>query len=359
MAPASVFATLGETVARPAAKPSTPARHRDLARCAAASFALAVALVPTAVAQVPGMPSDETERAWYTTFMTRFNARVLPSFSIDPETQSRVEGIWDAMVLRLFGGKAQRPSPFDQYPLLSFVDDRFMVMKTRTASGDDSYVVRSDEALQMPTLTSTLTQYLDSTIYPSLQAIAFEEKAKIEQHADYQPRLVQLAAQNPYQHGMPIRVPEMGPFKNRVVAFTGLNGRLSAADVADYEASKWSARDGRVVGVMRSYRWGLAVELADFEDQGRVVCRYRFVREVAAVRDTFIGQDRRGVLLRQPRLGPVVEVSGCVADCGEATSWQRIYPEAEAETKAARRPRPAPAFEPPVPPESSVMPGPG
>src|SRR4029079_1652486 len=54
---------------------------------------------------------------------------------------------------------------------------------------------------------------------------------------------------------------------------------------------------------------------------------YRFVREVAAVKDSFVGEGRRGVLLRQPRLGAVVEISGCLADCDDSARWARIYPE--------------------------------
>jgi hypothetical protein len=300
---------------------------------------LVIGLEPAAFAQVPGMPEDESDRAWYTSFMTRFNARVVPSFRLDPDLQSRVARAWDAMMLRLSEEKETQPTPFDQYPLLSFVDDRFVVMKTRTPDGGETFVVRSDEALRTPTLTSTLVDYLDRTIYPSLHTIALEEKAKIEQHPSYQPVLAQLAAQNPYQHGMPIRVPELGPFRNRVVAFTGPGGRLSSSDVARFDEQKWEAGRGRVVTVTRASRWGHAVELADLEQDGAVVCRYRLVREIAAVRDTFVGVDRRGVLLRQPRLGPIVEVSGCTANCDSAESWTRIYPDAAPEPPREPRDR--------------------
>ena len=349
MATASGFANESETAARAAsALPSTHSEHPPrFGHCLAACLVVAAAAAPAAVAQVPGMPADENERAWYTSFMTRFNARVLPSFSVDPDAQSRVARAWNAMVLRVAGGEDLQPSPLDQYPLLSFVDDRFVVMKTRTPKGEESFVVRSDEALEMPTLTSTLVDYLDHTIYPSLQAIALEEKAKLEQHPDYQPGLAQLAAQNPYQHGMGIRVPELGPFKNRVVAFTGVGGRLSEADVALYEERKWSARGNKVIGVMRAHRWGVAVELADLERGGEVVCRYRLVREVAAVRDTFVGEARRGVLLRQPRLGPVIEVSGCVADCDRPDSWTRIFPEVDATNDREPRRQRQPLLPPP------------
>jgi hypothetical protein len=328
MATATVIAAPSETAARTASSPSPHSQHTPLpVRCLAASCLLAAALASAAAAQVPGMPADEKERAWYTSFMARFNARVLPSFRVDPEVQSRVAKVWEAMVLRVTGGRDRQPSPLEQYPLLSFVDDRFVVMKTQTPRGEETFVVRSDEALQMPTLSSTLVDYLDQTIYPSLQAIALEEKARIEQHPGYEPRLSQLAAQNPYQHGLPIRVPDLGPFKNRMVAFSGLGGRLSAAEVAEYEERKWNGGKGKVVTVMRPSRWGVAVELADLEVDGQLVCRYRLVREVAAVRDTYVGEKRRGVLLRQPHLGPVVEVSGCLADCDEAASWAPIFPE--------------------------------
>ena len=51
------------------------------------------------------------------------------------------------------------------------------------------------------------------------------------------------------------------------------------------------------------------------------------MREVAAVKDEFIGEGRRGVLLRQPRLGAVTEISGCLGGCEDAAHWSRIYPE--------------------------------
>src|SRR5262245_23211163 len=52
-------------------------------------------------AELPGAPADETERAWYATFMTRFNARVGPSFHVDPELVAKVSRAWDGMVERL------------------------------------------------------------------------------------------------------------------------------------------------------------------------------------------------------------------------------------------------------------------
>lgn len=344
MATVPVIAERSETAARSAC-PLPPATSRQVGpgTCLATALVVASVFVPALGAQVPGLPEDEGERAWYTAFMTRFNARVLPSFRVDPEIQARVARVWDAMVLRVAGERSVQPSPLDQYPLLSFVDDRFVVMKTRTTAGEESFVVRSDEALAMPTLSSTLVEYLDRSVYASLQTIAEEEKAKIEQHPDYEPRLSQLAAQNPYQHGLPIRVPDLGPFTNRMVAFSGLNGRLGAAEVERFEEQKWTGRSDQVVGLRREHRWGVAVELADLEHDGEVVCRYRLVRPVAAVRDTFVGERRRGVLLRQPRLGPVVEVSGCVADCDEPASWTRIYPEAD---RQEERPRPRRALPP-------------
>lgn len=41
---------------------------------------------------------------------------------------------------------------------------------------------------------------------------------------DYEPRLKQLAAQNPFLHGLPIRVPEMRPFENGPVVFGDRGG---------------------------------------------------------------------------------------------------------------------------------------
>ncbi len=146
---------------------------------------------------------------------------------------------------------------------------------------------------------------------------------------DYQPRLEQLAAQNPFLHGLPIRVPELGPFKNRLVVFGGRGGRLSAADTAGYERRKWEAGARQVTGVMRNQQWGVAVEVADLVEDGRTVCSYRLVREVAAVKDDFVGEGRRGVLLRQPRLGALLEISGCVGGCEDKTRWTRIFPEVE------------------------------
>ena len=88
---------------------------------------------------------------------------------------------------------------------------------------------------------------------------------------------------------------------------------------------------------------------------GDVIFHYRTVREVAAVDDTFIGEDRRGVLLRQPRLGPVLEVSGCLAACEQAASWKRIYPEDDGETGPQRVPTRGPgiAVEDAAPPRSA------
>ncbi|HXT22300.1 MAG TPA: hypothetical protein VN923_16215, partial [Thermoanaerobaculia bacterium] len=279
--------------------------------------------------QIPGLPTDEQERAWYTTFMARFNARVTPSLRVDPELEARVARVWDSMVLRLTGGKGAHPTPLDQYPLLSFVDDRFLVMKIKDPRGKETFVVRADDGQQVPTLSSTLVTYLDDVIYPSLQAIAEEERQKLVQHADYEPSLQQLSAQNPFQHGLPIRVPEMGPFKNRLLVFTGRGGRLSDAETTDYERRKWEGEGRRVVGVVRNQQWGVAVEVADLVEHGRTVCRYRFVREVAAVKDAFVGEGRRGVLLRQPRLGSLLEISGCLDGCDQAAQWTRIFPEVE------------------------------
>ena len=341
MATVPVIAGRSETALRSTRllPPATSHHHPRSGACLATALLLATAFVPALGAQVPGLPEDEGERAWYMTFMSRFNARVLPSFRVDPEIQSRVARVWDAMVLGLARERSAQPSPLDQYPLLSFVDDRFVVMKTPSTVGEESFVVRSDEALAMPTLTSSLVEYLDRSVYASLRTIAEEEKAKLEEHPDYEPRLAQLAAQNPYQHGLPIRVPDLGPFKNRMVAFTGLNGRLTASEIARYDQQKWTGRPDQVVGLMHQHRWGVAIELADLEHGGEVMCRYRLVRPVAAVRDSFIGKDRRGVLVRQPRLGPVIEISGCLANCEEPTSWARIYPEAEVEEEQPQRPR--------------------
>ena len=157
------FAKASERAAPPATSPSSPRseRPRERARLLAVCALMAGALVPASYAEVPGAPTDAAERVWYTSFMTRFNARVRPSFSVDPEIQSRVVRVWDAMVMRVTELQERQASPLDQYPLLSFVDDRFVVMKARTPRGEDTFVVRSQEALAMPTLTSTLVDYLD------------------------------------------------------------------------------------------------------------------------------------------------------------------------------------------------------
>jgi len=328
MATASIFARESETAVR--RTPLSSARIPVLAvpRLVPAIVLMAVLDSPCgAAAAVPGMPADATERAWYTTFMTRFNARVVPSFEVDPGLEAKVAHVWDEMVRRIAGGRGPRPTPLAQYPLLSFVDDRFLVLKIEAPHGRESFVVRDGADGQVPTLTSTLEGYLDDVIYPSLLSIAVEEKEKITSHPEYEPQLAQLSAQNPFQHGLPIRVPEMGPFKNRLVVFTGYGSRLSDADTAAYEQQKWDAGERRVVGVMRDHRWGVAVEFADLTEAGRVVCHYRAVREVSAVKDTFVGVGRRGVLLRQPRLGAVVEVSGCTDGCEAAAAWTRIFPE--------------------------------
>jgi hypothetical protein len=328
MATTSVFAKKSETANGPARSPiirqaSMPA----LLRACVAALPLC-ALGTAAAAQVPGMPEDAGERVWYTTFMTRFNARVLPSFRVDSDLESRLSRAWDAMVERMIaGGKGREPSPLEQYPLLGFVDDRFVVMRATTSRGKATFVVRGEELRDVPTLSSTLDSYLRDAIYPSLRAIAEEERQKIAQHPDYQPRLGQLSAQNPYQHGLAIRVPDMGPFKNRRIVFSGPGGRLSAVETAEYEASKWSAGGRQVTGVMRPQRWGVAVEELELVQRGAVVCRYQLVREVAAVTDTFVGEGRRGVLVRQPTLGAVLAVRGCVAGCDQPAAWTRIHPE--------------------------------
>lgn len=335
MATASVSARESETAVRrfPLSSARIPV---VVARLVPAVVLIAALDSPCdAATPIPGMPTDAAERAWYTTFMTRFNARVVPSFQIDRDLEARVAQVWDQMVQRIAGGRGTRPTPLDQYPLLSFVDDQFLVMKIKTPRGRDSYVVRDGADGQMPTLGSTLEGYLDDVIYPSLMAIAEDEKAKLESHPDYEPRLAQLSAQNPFQHGLPIRVPDMGPFKNRMVVFTGYGKRLSAADTAVYEQEKWDVGERKIVGVVRDHRWGVAVEFADLTEAGEVVCHYRAVREVSAVKDTFVGVGRRGVLLRQPRLGAVVEVSGCTGECDASTGWRRIYPEVDAKAATA------------------------
>ncbi|HET9765764.1 MAG TPA: hypothetical protein VFS60_02885 [Thermoanaerobaculia bacterium] len=334
----SGFSAEHERAARRSRFPSTTRHHRLLGiRCAVGLLLIAGFVSGARAAQVPGLPTDEAERAWYTTFMTRFNARVTPSFRVDAELEGKVGRLWDAMVLRLRGGKGAHPTPLDQYPLLSFVDDRFLVMKIQDARGRETFVVRAEEGQRLPTLSSTLVAYLDDVIYPSLRAIAEEERQKLLAVPDYQPGLDQLAAQNPFLHGLPIRVPEMGPFKNRLVVFGGRGGRLSGADTAGYERRKWEAGPRRVVGVMRDQPWGVAVEVADLVEDGRTVCSYRLVREVAAVKDDFVGEGRRGVLLRQPRLGSLIEVSGCLDGCDQAKQWTRIFPEAAKERVAPSR----------------------
>jgi hypothetical protein len=313
---------------------------------AGAGLLLAAGFAAAASAAVPltPLPDDETGRAWHATFTARLDARVVPHLKVDAELASRVSRLWDSMVQRLTGGKGSPPTPLEQYPLLSFVDDRFLVMKVKDVRGKDTFVVRADESQNVPTLSSTLSEYLGGVVYPSLQGIAEEERQKMVEHPAYEPRLEHLSAQNPYLHGLPIRVPEMGPFKNRIVAFSGIAGRLTPTDTARFDDVKWKAGSRRVVGVIRNYPWGVAVERADLVEGGAVVCRYRLVREVAAVKDSFVGEGRQGVLLRQPRLGPVLEVSGCLADCEDAASWTRIFPEPGAERPplpgATRRPRP-------------------
>jgi hypothetical protein len=333
------FSAEREKAARRSPVPSKSRRHQTLVARFAVGLLLTAGLIPCLRAsQIPGLPTDEGERAWYTAFMARFNARVTPSFRVDPELEARVARVWDSMVARLNGGKGAHPTRLDQYPLLSFVDDRFLVMKIKNPRGRESFVVRADDGQQVPTLSSTLVTYLDDVIYPSLQAIAEEERQKIVEHPDYEPSLQQLSAQNPFLHGLPIRVPEMGPFKNRLLVFTGRGGRLSEAETADYEQRKWQAGSRKVVGVLRNQQWGVAVELADLVEHGRTVCSYRFVREVAAVKDAFVGEGRRGVLLRQPRLGSLLEISGCSDGCDQAERWTRIFPEAE---KGSAAPRPS------------------
>jgi hypothetical protein len=337
MANAAGFAPMRGTASDPRSLPS----HRHPTGRACLVSLLGWGLAAAAAAQVPGAPSDEGERAWYTSFMARFHARVLPSFQVDGELESKLTRAWDGMVERLVArGEGGRPSPLDQYPLLGFVDDQFVVMRTTTPRGRETFVVRSEELDGVPTLTTTLQEYLQGAIYPSLQAIAFEERDRILRQPDYQPRLEQLSAHNPYQHGVPIRVPDMGPFKNRILFFTGPGGRLAAAEVAEYEQRKWGAAGGgQVVGLMRPQRWGLAVEETELVQRGEVVCRYRLVREVAAVADTFVGEGRRGVLLRQPRLGAVLQVSGCVGGCDDPSRWTRIHPEPGGDAPASLQSR--------------------
>src|SRR6185436_4703669 len=107
---------------------------------------LTAGLIPCVrAAEMPGIPTDATERAWYTAFMTRFNARVVPSFRVAPELEAKVARVWDSMVMRVTGGKGAHPTPLDQYPLLSFVDDRFLVIKIQDSHGKDTYVVRADD----------------------------------------------------------------------------------------------------------------------------------------------------------------------------------------------------------------------
>jgi len=341
------FSAEREKAARRSRFPSCRRHHRTLVARCAVGLLLAAAFAPCLRAsQIPGLPSDEKERAWFTTFMARFNARVIPSFKVDPDLEARVARVWDSMVLRLHGGKGAHPTPLDQYPLLSFVDDRFLVMKIKDPRGKETFVVRADDGGQVPTLSSTLETYLDDVIYPSLQAIAEEERQRLVEHPDYEPSLQQLSAQNPFVHGLPIRVPEMGPFKNRLLVFTGRGGRLSADETAAYEQRKWEAGSRQVTGVLRNQQWGVAVEVADLVEQGRTVCSYRFVREVAAVKDDFVGEGRRGVLLRQPRLGSLLVISGCLDGCDRAERWTRIFPEVEKGRQAPPRPS---AFPPMLP----------
>lgn len=337
-----VIATTSEAAPRCASAPLRA--HRSPPLLVRFAGALALGLTASGAVAQPGLPAgagDEADRAWHTAFMARFNARVLPSFYVDPELQARLVSAWDGMVSRL-GGRSSAPSPLDQYPLLGFADDRFVVMRLTTARGKESFVVRSPELQGAPTLSSTLGRYLDEVVYPSLEAIALEEREKILRHPGYEPDLAQLAAHNPYQHGHFLRVPEMGPFRNRMVAFTGPGGRLAASEIAEYEERKWGASPREVTAVKRPQRWGIAVELADLVQRGELVARYRLVREVAAVEDRFIGEGRRGVLLRRPRLGPILRVSGCVAECDDPARWTTIYPEEQPAARPPGRRAPSP-----------------
>lgn len=69
---------------------SAPHHPRILGLCCAVSLLLAGGLVPAFAAQLPGLPSDETERAWYTAFMARFNAEAFATAT----GVERVEGSW-------------------------------------------------------------------------------------------------------------------------------------------------------------------------------------------------------------------------------------------------------------------------
>jgi hypothetical protein len=355
MATSSVSGSASRTATRPTPLPNG---HRSLRRhvlCCAAGALLAASFAASAAAATTAPIGDPTERTWYSTFLARFNARVAPSLRVDDELAARVSQAWRAMVTRARGGEGRNETPLDQYPLLSFVDDRFLVMKIKDARGKESFVVRAEGA-SVPTLSTTLAGYLDEVVYPSLRAIAEEERSKLLEQPEYQPRLDQLAAQNPYLHGLPIRVPEMGPFKNRTVAFTGIPSRITAAESASYDEAKWRAGARKVVELVRNYQWGVAVEAVDLVEGDAVVCRYRFVREVAAVKDSFVGEGRRGVLLRQPRLGSVLEVSGCTSGCDEPTGWSLIFPE-----EARRRPALPRELRPPLghgPQPDSLRPGP-
>ena len=355
-----VIAKTSETAPRCATLPFRPhSLAPSLVRLAAGTLLLLAVPATAASAQPhgPATAGDGSDRAWHTSFMARFNARVLPSFQVDAELQSRLIRAWDGMVMRLGGGESA-PSPLGQYPLLGFTDDRFVVMRITTGKGKESFVVRSEELRGAPTLSSTLVAYLDEVVYPSLETIALEEREKIAQHPAYEPNLAQLAAQNPYQHGLAIRVPAIGPFGNRMVVFTGPGGRLTERDTAEYERRKWESGEHQVIGVVRPQRWGVAVELADLVQDGRTVAHYRIVREVAAVEDRFVGEGRRGVLLRRPRLGAILRVAGCLAGCDDPTRWATIFPDEQRGRAPARdrAGRGAPPFDPRLPDAGEARP---
>jgi hypothetical protein len=313
---------------------------------AAIATLLAAQTLPTH-AEVPFGGRAEDRDHWRQFFQTRVDARLSPSFSPDAELETRISRVWSALVGRLAPKGGSALDPLQQYPVLGFVDEQFFVMKYRTPAGKDSFVVRAeaDGLDQVPTLTSTLRGFLQG-IYAALEEVADEAVTRMAAGDGYDPDFSELEAQNPFQHGNAIRVPDMGSFKNRLVRFTGLRGRLESAEMEGYERQKREAEAGQSLQLARAHRWGVAVEIAELVQEGLPTCFYRMVREVSAVNDRFVGEGRNGALLREPRLGPVLEVSGCVEACENPASWRRLFPdreekaEPEARRRQARRPAP-------------------
>jgi hypothetical protein len=316
---------------------------------------------PPVVAEGPGaFRLEEPPGQWASLFRAQLDTRLSHSFQEDRELEGRISQVWEALMARLGQRPEQTFDPFQQYPVLGLVDDQFYVMKYRAPGGRESYVVRAEaEPLrEAPTLGSTLRSYLQE-LYQALGEIAEEQVARMGAGEAHHPDFDALMEQNPYQHGEPIPVPDMGSFRNRALRFTGLGGRLEARDLEAYERLKAQVEAGQGLQVGRAHRWGLAVETAELVKEGSTVCRYRTVREVAVVRDRFVGEGRVGALLREPRLGTVLEVSACVEGCEAPENWHRLYPEEGQREERERRPRSPRRSSPEMPRWEGASPAPG